>query len=509
MSQWPVIAILWPLIVGFSLLLMRPLGLAWVRSLSLLSGAGLLVLSVYLLHLTASSAPLVYLAGNWVAPFGIVYVLDGLSALMLVLTSGLALLAMSYAILQGVDKQGAHFHVLFSLQIFGLNGAFLTGDVFNLFVFFEVLLLASYGLMLHGGGRERTKAGLHYLVVNLVGSTLFLFAVGALYGVLGTLNLADMAMKIGQLSPADQPIVLAAGLLLLVVFGIKAAAFPLYLWMPQTYANTSAPVAVLFAIMTKVGLYAILRVHGQLFGEQAGALAGVHWPYVFWAGIVTLILASLGVLAARGVREQAAYLVLASVALIMAAMALNQPQTLAAALYYWVHSTLLAGGFFLLADLIARGRGAWADRFEIGPVMPRAVVLGSLFFAYAVALTGLPPLSGFIGKAWIIQSALVHAQGMTLMLVVLVTSLLMVVAMARAGSLLFYKAQALPEGYPMEGCRVCQQGGLALVALVFSLLWVVFAGPASGLMESIAVQTYDWQSYQASVLGQSPIGGVQ
>jgi multicomponent K+:H+ antiporter subunit D len=395
------------------------------------------------------------------------------------------------------------------LQIFGLNGAFLTGDVFNLFVFFEVLLLASYGLMLHGGGRLRTKAGLHYLVINLVGSTLFLIAVGALYGVVGTLNLADMAMKIGQLSPADQPVVLVAGLLLLVVFAIKAAAFPVYLWLPQTYATTSAPVAALFAIMTKVGLYAILRVHGQIFGEQAGDLAGVHWPYVFWAGLVTLGLASLGVMAARGLREQAAYLVLASVALLMAGMALNQPQTLAATLYYWVHSTLLAAGFFLLADLIARGRGAWEDRFEVGPVMPRAVLLGGLFFAYGVALTGLPPLSGFIGKAWMIQAALTQPQGLTLMLVVLVTSLLMVVAMARSGSLLFYKAQVAPSGQPMATCRICEQGGLAFVALIFSLLWVVFAGPASGLMESISQQVFDWQTYQSAVLGQKALGGVQ
>src|SRR5690606_34809702 len=151
------------------------------------------------------------------------------------------------------DNSGAHFHTLFQLQLFGLNGAFLTGDLFNLFVFFEILLLASYSLLLHGGGRLKTKAGLHFVIINLVGSTLFLFAVGTLYGLLGTLNMADLAVKVAAAPANDAVLIHIAGFLLFAVFALKAALVPLYLWLPAAYAHTTAPVAALFAIMTKVG----------------------------------------------------------------------------------------------------------------------------------------------------------------------------------------------------------------------------------------------------------------
>ena len=218
LAAWPVFL---PLIAGFVVLFAKAGGLQWQRIINLLVVSGLIVLSFFLVKTSLSGGHQVYLLGNWQAPFGIVLVLDQLSALMVAITSVLALAALVYAIATNTDKKGAHFHVLFQLLLFGLNGAFLTGDVFNLFVFFEVLLLASYGLLLHGGGRLRTKAGLHYVIINLVGATLFLFAVGVLYGILGTLNIADMAVKVALLPEDDLGMVGAAGLLLLLVFGIK------------------------------------------------------------------------------------------------------------------------------------------------------------------------------------------------------------------------------------------------------------------------------------------------
>ena len=216
---WPVFL---PLILGFTLLFARWGGLGLQRSISFIGVLSLILLSVLLLEVSANGERQVYLLGNWIAPFGIVLVLDQLSAMMVFITAILAGAALWYAISTKVDQQGAHFHVLYQMQLFGLNGAFLTGDVFNLFVFFEVLLLASYGLLLHGSGRKRTKAGLHYVVINLIGSTLFLFAVGALYGALGTLNIADMAAKVAIMPADNLGLVAAAGLLLLVVFGIFA-----------------------------------------------------------------------------------------------------------------------------------------------------------------------------------------------------------------------------------------------------------------------------------------------
>ncbi len=393
MSHLAILPVLLPLIAGFTLLLARVAGLKWQRVLSLVFTTILLVVTIVTLKSATSGDYQVYLLGNWTAPFGIVLVLDQLAALMLLLTAILALFALVYALSQRLDEKGQHFHVLYQLQLFGLNGAFLTGDLFNLFVFFEVLLLASYGLLLHGGGRFRTKGGLHYVVINLVGSALFLFAVGTLYGILGTLNIADLADKMSAVSPDDQGIVSAAALLLLVVFGIKAAIFPLYLWLPGAYAQTSAAVAALFAIMTKVGLYAIIRVHGSLFGEQAGLLSDLHTDIVLVLGMITLVLAAFGVTAARALKEQVAYLILASVATLLIGIGINTEQALSASLYYLIHSTLIGAALFLLADVIAEARGSYTDRLRTGPAMSSPIFIGSLFlfccrgdYRYAAAI---------------------------------------------------------------------------------------------------------------------------
>lgn len=498
MMQLTAWAVLLPLIAGFLLLFARLGGLRLQRSLNLLIVLGLVFMSIEMVKVSLTGVHQVYLAGNWIAPFGIVFVLDQLSALMVLITSLLALGALWYAIAAKFDKQGSHFHVLFQLQLFGLNGAFLTGDVFNLFVFFEVLLLASYGLLLHGGGRLRTKAGLHYVVINLIGSTLFLFAVGALYGAVGTLNIADMAAKISVAPAEDFGLIAAAGLLLLVVFGVKAAMFPLYLWMPNAYAQTSAPVAALFAIMTKVGIYSIIRVHGTIFGDQAGDLANFYTPWVLGLGLITLLLAAFGVMAARGLREQIAYLVLASVATLLIGVGLNSPQALAATLYYLIHSTLIAGGMFLLADVIARGRGVADDRFKSAPIMPNAILIGSVFMFGAIAMTGMPPLSGFFGKVLILSAALENTWFFAILGTILIASLLMIVAMARAGSLLFYRTQPVDvlPGEPLNRAAFSAVIGL----LAISPILVIFANPITAYTELVSIQLFDNATYIEAVL---------
>jgi multisubunit potassium/proton antiporter, PhaD subunit (2.A.63.1.1) len=505
MMPLTIYPLLLPLIGGVLLLLARFGGLKLQRALSFLLTSGLVFIAVLLLQTAMDNSPQVYALGNWVAPYGIVLVLDQLSALMVLMTSVLAIGALWYAMSTGMDAKGSHFHVLFQIQLFGLNGAFMTGDVFNLFVFFEVLLLASYGLMLHGSGRLRTKAGLQYVVINLIGSTLFLFAVGALYGILGTLNIADMAVKVSQLPESEHAVVAAAGLLLLLVFGIKAAIFPLYLWLPQAYANASAPVAALFAIMTKVGLYAIIRVHGTVFGETAQDLAFYYIPWILGFGLVTMLLAALGVMASRGLREQVAYLVLTSVATLLIGIGLNTEAGLSATLYYLIHSTLMAGGFFLLADMIARGRGHFDDRFDSGPVMHRAVLLGGTFMFVAVAMTGVPPLSGFFGKVLILSAALTSDWFGWILATVLVSGLLMIIALARSGSLLFYHTQPHIES---DGER-CNRNAYVAVAflLAVSPLLVIFATPVTALTDSIAQQLQQPMLYIETVLDTPAVTG--
>jgi len=505
--------VLLPLISGILILLARAKGIALQRKLSLLAVLVLMLVNLNALQTAMQLAPQVYALGNWAAPFGIVLVLDKLSATLVLLTSILALAALWYAVRQKIDEQGAHFHVLFHIQLFGLNGAFMTGDVFNLFVFFEVLLLASYGLLLHGGGRFKTRAGLHYVALNLVGSTLFLFAVGALYGILGTLNLADMAIKISTLSANDQGVVASAGLLLLVVFGIKAAMFPLYLWLPQAYSNTTAPVAALFAIMTKVGLYAIMRIHGTLFGEQAGDLTAIHIPWVLWLGLVSLLLAALGAMASRNLREQVAYLVLASVATLLIGIGINSMTAISATLFYLIHSTLIAGAMFLLADWIRQGRGEAQDQFISAYAMPGAIFVGSLFILAVIAMTGLPPLSGFIGKLLILSSALNHPDFFWILGVILLSGLLMIIAMARSGSLLFYNIlpeeqhQTVVKNDSNEVQKNSHLNGAASVIglLSVAIILVVFAKPFHAFTDGVAMQLYDRNLYQQQVLEVKPI----
>jgi multicomponent K+:H+ antiporter subunit D len=495
LTVWPVLL---PLIGGFFVLFARYGGLRLQRSLNLLIVVGLVVLSIEMLKVSLNGVHQVYLSGNWIAPFGIVFVLDKLSAMMVLITSLLALASLWYAIATKIDEKGSHFHVLFQLQLFGLNGAFMTGDLFNLFVFFEVMLLASYGLLLHGSGRLRTKAGLHYVVINMIGATLFLFAVGALYGALGTLNIADLAAKIAVAPPENHGLIAAAGLLLLIVFGVKAAMFPLYLWLPAAYANTSAPVAALFAIMTKVGIYSIIRTHGAIFGEGAGELAFFWTPWVLGLGLLTLALAALGVLASRGLREQVAYLVLASVATLLIGVGLNSPAAMSATFYYLIHSTLVAGGMFLLADMVARGRGEIEDKFTSAPIMPNAIIIGSLFMFGAVAMTGMPPLSGFLGKVLILSAALDQAWFFAILTVILIAGLLTIIAMARSGSLLFYRTQPC---HTLPGESLNKSALVAVVGLfAASPLLVIFANPVTGFTELVAQQQFDTASYIEAVL---------
>ncbi|MGD2021188.1 MAG: monovalent cation/H+ antiporter subunit D, partial [Thiohalocapsa sp.] len=458
-------------------------------------------------------------------------VADRLSVWMLLITALLACGALFYAV-QGTDSGSRHFHPLFQLQIFGLNGAFLTGDVFNLFVFFEVLLLASYGLLLHGGGPARVRAGLHFVVLNLAGSTLFLFAVGTLYGIHGTLNMADLAVKVAQTAPEDVGIVRAAGLLLFTVFALKAALVPLYLWLPAAYAATSAPVAALFAIMTKVGAYAILRVETLIFGDAAGPLAHLIEPVLLPLALLTIVVAVLGVLAARGLRRQTAYLVVLSIGTLLTAFALGSRQGIAAGLYYLPHSTFAAAALFLLADIIARGRGDLGDRLDPGPAVPAAALVGALFFVLAVLIAGLPPLSGFLGKWMLLQAALETPGMLWIYAVVLTAGLLSIVALARSGSLLFYRAtgaqaeaaalQAAPgalAGAAVAGVQGGPSGGggadggheatgadwppllsvLGLAGLCLAL--VTAAGPISDFTASTAEALLQPERYIQAVLG--------
>ncbi len=501
MSHAIVAPVVLPALVAAFVVMAARFDLVLQRTLSIAGTLTLLGLALHLFLLAGDGVPRPYLLGAWPAPFGIVLVLDRLTATMLVLAQVLAIAVLLYAV-GGWDRQGRHFHALFQFQLMGVNGAFLTGDIFNLFVFFEVLLIASYGLFLHGAGAARLVAGFKYVTVNLVASTLFLFAVGTIYAVTGTLNMADLAVKSAQLGPEQSGLLRTGVALLLLVFSVKAALVPLHLWLPGTYGVACAPVAALFAIMTKVGAYAILRVHLLVFGGDDLPTAGLAEPWLVPAAIATLLLGTLGLLAARTVQRLAAFSVIASMGTLLLALAMPGPAATAATLYYLLHSTVAAAALFLLADLLAERRGAVRDGIVAAPGFPQLDLLAGGFLLGAVATTGLPPLSGFLGKVWILEVVRAHPAWPWLWTALLVTSLLGLLAFARAGSLLFWKPAALPAPVdPQPQARpvlpLVATGGL----LALPVLLALFAGPIGRALEASAAQLHDRRGYVEAVLG--------
>lgn len=370
-----------------------------------------------------------YPLGDWPMPYGIVLVLDRLSAMMIVLTVLLALPSLIYAA-AGWHGKGQHYHSMFQFLLAGVNGSFLTGDLFNLFVFFEVMLAASYGLMLHGSGPGRIRAGLHYISINLAASLLFLIGAALVYGTTGTLNMADIARAVPQLGNEQRMLFHSAVAVLGVAFLTKAAAWPLCFWLPPTYAAASPPASAIFAIMTKVGIYVIMRLSLLILGAEAGASAGFGAIALIIIGLATMTFGMIGVLGAVELARKGGYLAIISSGTVLAAigfaLAGGGDKMLGGALYYMVGSTAAIAAFFLLAEPLTRGddppedptrepdnvADRWKPMMSLGAVEDSAdpysertvswVTMGICFALIAAMLAGLPPMPGFIGKVAIL-----------------------------------------------------------------------------------------------------------
>ncbi len=425
-------------------------------------------------------------------------VLDRLSALMVLLTQAVAVPVLWYAC-GGWDVRGRHFHAVFHFQLMGLNGAFLTGDLFNLFVFFEVLLIASYVLMLHGLGRERLRMGVHYVVLNLTASALFLIGLAMFYSVTGTLNMADAALQVARLEGDALRLAQSAALILLVVFGLKAALVPLYFWLPGTYAAASAPVAALFALMTKVGVYSIVRVHWVIFGVDAGAASLTAQSWLLPAALLTSVLGVLGALAAHTLARMVAYLTVSSVGTILTGVALFTPATLSAALYYTLHSTVVIAGLFLFTELVAAQRGTMHDRLQPAPAVREPVLLGVMMLFGAASAAGLPPLPGFLGKLMLLQSTADLPVQPWVWAVVLGVGFMTLLGLARAGVVMFWHVQ------PDDGSVTAAGSSARLLAApwIFMGLTVAMAlaaSPIKAYTDALAQQLTDKDHYAATML---------
>lgn len=546
MNQLIVAPILLPLLTaGFMLLLgekHRTLK-GHINLASSILGLGISVmLFVWVQNSGTTGSIGVYLPGNWEVPFGIVLVVDHLSAMMLVLTGIIGVCALMFALARW-DRAGASFHALFQIQLMGLYGAFLTADLFNLFVFFEVLLAASYGLMLHGSGRARVSAGLHYISINLLASSLFLIGAALIYGVTGTLNLADLAVKIPQVPEADLGLLHAGAGILATAFLTKAGMWPLNFWLVPAYSAASAPVAALFAIMTKVGIYTLLRLWTLLFSGHAGASAFFGGDWLIYGGMATIVTAAVAVMAAQRLERLASLSILVSAGILLSAIGFGQPSVTAGALFYLVSSTLALSALFLLGELIERSRSANeipleedADQLPrtmeslhpppgtnldeqqkvvVGQVIPITMAfLGLSFIACALLVIGMPPLSGFIGKLSLL-SALINPLGLDvaqdealsvpaalLVGLLIFSGLASLIAFARLGTQRFWT----PHERPSPALRRLECVPIVIL-LGLCMVLTVMAEPLLRYTRDTAAALHEPKQYVQSVMATRPLPG--
>lgn len=509
----PVLPVLLPFFASLLMLIFQRLAVQ--RMLAVVMGVAGVVVAVLLL-LQADGGPIaVYRLGDWPAPYGIVLVVDRLAALMVALVAVLGFAALLMA-LGGQDAKGKHFHALFQLQLAGLAGAFLTGDLFNLFVFFEILLLASYALFMHGpsgvgdeGADEtareagRLRAGLVYVVLNLVGSSLFLIALALVYGSLGTLNLADISRLLPMVEGGNAALVRTAMMLMVAVFLLKAALLPMSLWLPQVYARAPASAAALFAILTKVGAVMLLRLVVTGWGE-ASVTDGLLMPWLPILALGTIALGTIGVFAARRLAEVAGWLVLISSGSVLFAIGFAEPRAIAALLYYTVQSTLVGGGLFLLAGHVAARRGVLGDRLVRGPSAFGRGWLLPAWGVLAMGLAGLPPFSGFVGKLLLLQAVGEGGWQIGWWAVLLTSGLGVLVVLSRATGPLFWQATTTaidnrPAELGVDG--LAPKLGLWLLVAAGPLL-VLLAAPAIGYATRTAAQL-SGDAYPAAVLGEA------
>jgi multicomponent Na+:H+ antiporter subunit D len=468
--------------------LQRRLGL--IGAISLLGAAALLLLR------TADGTILVAQMGNWAAPFGITLVIDLFSAIMLVITGVMALAVAVYAMgPQALERDRAGFQPLFHALLLGVCGSFCTGDIFNLYVWFEVMLIASFGLLVLERTREQLDGGVRYVVLNLIGTTVFLMAVGLLYGLTGTLNFADLARVAPQVE--NQAALAAVGVLLLVAFGAKAAVFPLFNWLPAAYHTASMPVAAIFAaLLTKVGVYAIIRVFTLVFAHDAAFFG----PVFVVVAMATMVTGVFGAAMHYDVRKILSFHIISQIGYMLIGVALMTPLALAGSVLYIVHHIIVKANLFLIAGAIRQESGDYALR-RIGGLWLVKPLLAVAFLIPALSLAGIPPLSGFWGKLVVIRSGL-EAEAWLLAGIALAVGILTLYSMIKIWNEAFWKPApaplpAVPWTRRERFATYAPIGGLCALTLLIGL----WTEPFAALSLTVADGLLDREGYIAAVLG--------
>ncbi len=413
----------------------RPTLQRWVSTTVL---ASVVAIAGVLLVVVDREGPQVLTLGGWSATLGISLVADRLAALMLLVSAVVTLAVLVYSIGQGItddDREApvSIYHPTFLVLVAGVSNAFLSGDLFNLFVSFEMLLFASYVLLTLGGTTARVRAGTIYVVVNLISSMLFLVSVAAVYSAVGTLNLAQVALRVGEL-PDGVSLVLQ--LLLLVTFSIKAAVFPLSLWLPDSYPTAPAPVTAVFAgLLTKVGVYAILRVQTLVFPDSDLTLL------LLAAAALTMVVGALGAIAQSDIKRMLSFTLVSHIGYMIFGIALASTAGLSGAIFYVAHHITIQTSLFLVVGLIETRAGS-TSLLRLGGLARLSPLIAVLFFVPAMNLAGIPPMSGFLGKTGLLQAGIADGSLPALVLVGtgVLTSLLTLYAVTKTWALAFWRS---------------------------------------------------------------------
>jgi len=450
--------------------------------------------------------------GGWPAPFGITLVADLLAAILLLVASGMGLAVAVYSLFT-IDRERESFgyHPLYHVLLMGISGAFLTGDLFNLYVWFEVMLMASFVLMALGGERAQIEGAIKYVTLNLLSSALFLAGVGLLYGLAGTLNLADLARKLPQ--AAEPGLLTALATLFLVAFGIKAAVFPLFFWLPASYHTPPTAVSAIFAgLLTKVGVYALIRVFTLLFAHDPGY---THEIILAVAGL-TMVTGVLGAAAQGELRRILAFHIVSQIGYMILGLGLFTKAALAGAVFYIVHHIVVKTNLFLVSGVIHRLLGSFELK-DLGGLYRARPLVAALFLIPALSLAGLPPLSGFFAKLALVRAG-IEGERWAIVAIALGVSLLTLFSMTKIWAEAFLK----PLADPIAGSLAANGGGVPagprsragagpLLVPVAALAAVtvavgVAAGPLYALATRTAEQLLDPSAYVRAVLGE-PTGG--
>lgn len=471
-------------------------------------------ISLVLLVVVDSQGAIAVQVGGWEAPFGITLVVDRLAALMLSISSIVLLAVFVFSVGQGqADGDGeapvSIYNPTYLILATGVFNAFIAGDLFNLYVGFEILLVASYVLITLGGTEQRIRAGVVYIVVSLVSSVLFLASIAMIYGALGTVNIADIAQKMDTIPPDVQTII---HVMLLTAFGIKAAIFPLSFWLPDSYPTAPAPVTAVFAgLLTKVGVYAIIRTETVLFVESNVNV------YLLIIALLTMTVGILGAVAQADIKRLLSFTLVSHIGYMIFGIALGTVEGLAATIYYVVHHITVQTTLFLGAGLIER-RGGTASITRLGGLLKAAPIVAVLFFIPALNLGGIPPFSGFIGKVALFEAGARLDDPLVYVLIGAgaLTSLLTLYALMRAWNLAFWRPKAdvddhespFTEHLEEAPGRVAVQqrrtnprtmvgatAGMVLVSLVLTFA----AGPLYGVAERAAGRVYGSNDYVQTV----------